>query len=104
MNAFEDPYVVTATSSDAPLISETVVDDEYKDEDAQFDNLYGFHHSLPDGLMRANDVMIASKIDVVAGYRDVRKWSALKQAGARVIITEIDVDNFRTCNTSVKKP
>lgn len=29
MNAFEDPYVFTATSSDAPLISETVGDDDY---------------------------------------------------------------------------
>lgn len=42
--------------------------------------------------MRATDVMIAGKIAVVCGYGDVGKGcaSALKQAGARVIITEID--------------
>ena len=58
----------------------------------QFDNLYGCRHSLPDGLMRATDVMIAGKVAVVAGYGDVGKGcaAALKQAGARVIVTEID--------------
>ena len=58
----------------------------------QFDNLYGCQHSLPDGLMRATDVMIAGKIAVVCGYGDVGKGCAvaLKQAGARVIVTEID--------------
>ncbi|KAJ0094016.1 hypothetical protein Patl1_26083 [Pistacia atlantica] len=49
-------------------------------------------HSLPDGLMRATDVMIAGKVAVVCGYGDVGKGcaAALKQAGARVIVTEID--------------
>lgn len=58
----------------------------------QFDNLYGCRHSLPDGLMRATDVMIAGKVAVVCGYGDVGKGCAfaLKQGGARVIITEID--------------
>ncbi|GFY81641.1 S-adenosyl-L-homocysteine hydrolase [Actinidia rufa] len=57
-----------------------------------FDNLYGCRHSLPDGLMRATDVMIAGKVAVVCGYGDVGKGcaAALKQAGARVIVTEID--------------
>ncbi|CAN1790165.1 SAHH [Linum perenne] len=56
------------------------------------DNLYGCRHSLPDGLMRATDVMIAGKVAVVLGYGDVGKGcaAALKQAGARVIVTEID--------------
>ncbi|KAK7273675.1 hypothetical protein RIF29_14733 [Crotalaria pallida] len=47
-----------------------------------FDNLYGCRHSLPDGLMRATDVMIAGKVAVVAGYGDVGKGcaAALKQA------------------------
>ncbi|KAK4489149.1 hypothetical protein RD792_004943 [Penstemon davidsonii] len=51
----------------------------------EFDNLYGCRHSLPDGLMRATDVMIAGKVGVVCGYGDVGKGcaSALKQAGAR---------------------
>ncbi|KAM3704064.1 hypothetical protein ACJW31_04G147100 [Castanea mollissima] len=59
---------------------------------SKFDNLYGCRHSLPDGLMRATDVMIAGKIAVVCGYGDVGKGcaAALKQAGAHVIVTEID--------------
>ncbi|KAH0634444.1 hypothetical protein KY290_038557 [Solanum tuberosum] len=59
---------------------------------SKFDNLYGCRHSLPDGLMRATDVMIAGKVALVAGYGDVGKGcaAAMKQAGARVIVTEID--------------
>ncbi|KAK7842485.1 adenosylhomocysteinase [Quercus suber] len=58
----------------------------------KFDNLYGCRHSLPDGLKRATDVIIAGKIAVVCGYGDVGKGcaAALKRAGARVIVTEID--------------
>ena len=58
----------------------------------KFDNLYGCRHSLPDGIMRATDVMIASKTCFVAGFGDVGKGSAmaLKAAGARVIVSEID--------------
>ncbi|KAF6157544.1 hypothetical protein GIB67_004482 [Kingdonia uniflora] len=64
----------------------------HKMKDRLFDNLYGCRHSLPDGLMRATDIMIAGKIAVVCGYGDVGKGcaSAMKQAGARVIVTEID--------------
>ncbi|KAF3945646.1 hypothetical protein CMV_028000 [Castanea mollissima] len=43
---------------------------------SKFDNLYGCRHSLPDGLMRATDVMIAGKIAVVCGYGDVGKGCA----------------------------
>nr|P50249.1 RecName: Full=Adenosylhomocysteinase; Short=AdoHcyase; AltName: Full=S-adenosyl-L-homocysteine hydrolase [Phalaenopsis sp.]CAA56278.1 S-adenosylhomocysteine hydrolase [Phalaenopsis hybrid cultivar] len=59
---------------------------------SKFDNLYGCRHSLPDGLMRATDVMIAGKVAVVCGYGDVGLGcaAALKTAGARVIVTEID--------------
>ncbi|CAM6122409.1 unnamed protein product [Calypogeia fissa] len=59
---------------------------------SKFDNLYGCRHSLPDGLMRATDVMIAGKSCVILGYGDVGKGcaAAMKQAGARVAITEID--------------
>ncbi|GKF80283.1 S-adenosyl-L-homocysteine hydrolase, partial [Tanacetum coccineum] len=48
---------------------------------SKFDNLYGCRHSLPDGLMRATDVMIAGKVDVVCGYGDVGKGctAAMKQ-------------------------
>ena len=38
---------------------------------SKFDNLYGCRHSLPDGLMRATDVMIAGKMGVVCGHKDV---------------------------------
>merc|ERR1712153_260491 len=59
---------------------------------SKFDNLYGTKHSLPDGLMRATDVMIAGKMVVVGGYGDVGKGSAaaMKGCGARVVVTEID--------------
>merc|ERR1712086_947306 len=58
----------------------------------KFDNIYGCRHSLPDGLMRATDVMIAGKKVVICGYGDVGKGSAaaMKACGARVIVTEID--------------
>lgn len=59
---------------------------------AKFDNVYGCRHSLPDGIMRATDVMIAGKRALVCGYGDVGKGcvQALKNAGARVSITEVD--------------
>jgi len=59
---------------------------------SKFDNIYGCRHSLPDGIMRATDVMIAGKRVVVCGYGDVGKGcaQAMKAAGARVMITEID--------------
>lgn len=59
---------------------------------SKFDNLYGCRESLPDGLKRATDVMLAGKVAVIAGYGDVGKGCAasLKTAGARVIVTEID--------------
>mmetsp|Transcript_16337 Transcript_16337/g.28012 ORF Transcript_16337/g.28012 Transcript_16337/m.28012 type:complete len:485 (-) Transcript_16337:1711-3165(-) len=59
---------------------------------SKFDNVYGCRHSLPDGIMRATDVMIAGKIAFIAGYGDVGKGcaSAMKAAGARVIVAEID--------------
>lgn len=58
----------------------------------KFDNVYGCRHSLPDGLMRATDVMIAGKQVVICGYGDVGKGcaSAMKNCGARVVVTEID--------------
>jgi len=59
---------------------------------SKFDNIYGCRHSLPDGIMRATDVMIAGKRVVVCGYGDVGKGcaQAMKAAGARTMITEID--------------
>ena len=59
---------------------------------SKFDNLYGCRESLIDGIKRATDVMIAWKTAVVCGYGDVWKWcaQALKNFGAKVIVTEID--------------
>ena len=59
---------------------------------SKFDNLYGCRESLVDGIRRATDVMMSGKVAVVAGYGDVGKGSAasLKNAGARVLVTEID--------------
>jgi adenosylhomocysteinase len=62
---------------------------------SKFDNLYGCRESLIDGIKRATDIMLAGKVAVVAGYGDVGKGCAhaLKNFGARVIITEIDPIN-----------
>ncbi len=59
---------------------------------SKFDNLYGCRESLLDGIKRATDIMVAGKVAVVAGYGDVGKGcaSALREQGARVLITEID--------------
>jgi len=59
---------------------------------SKFDNLYGCKHSLPDGIMRATDVMLAGKHAVICGYGDVGKGSAasMRAAGARVTVCEID--------------
>jgi adenosylhomocysteinase len=59
---------------------------------SKFDNLYGCRESLVDGIRRGTDVMMSGKIAVVAGYGDVGKGSAasLRNAGCRVMVTEID--------------
>merc|ERR1711975_89036 len=59
---------------------------------SKFDNVYGCRHSLNDGIMRATDVMIGGKRALICGYGDVGKGCAfaMRGAGARVLITEID--------------
>ncbi len=59
---------------------------------SKFDNIYGCRHSLPDGLMRATDVMLGGKVAVVCGYGQVGRGcaQALAGQGCRVIVTEID--------------
>jgi len=59
---------------------------------SKFDNLYGCKHSLPDGIMRATDVMLAGKRVVICGFGDVGKGcaQAMKSAGSVVYVTEVD--------------
>eukprot|EP00591_Stephanopyxis_turris_P007435 CAMPEP_0195508540 /NCGR_PEP_ID=MMETSP0794_2-20130614/1718_1 /TAXON_ID=515487 /ORGANISM="Stephanopyxis turris, Strain CCMP 815" /LENGTH=479 /DNA_ID=CAMNT_0040635529 /DNA_START=32 /DNA_END=1471 /DNA_ORIENTATION=- len=59
---------------------------------SKFDNLYGCKHSLPDGIMRATDVMMAGKKAVICGYGDVGKGcaQAMRACGCVVYVTEID--------------
>ncbi|MCH1559499.1 MAG: adenosylhomocysteinase [Alphaproteobacteria bacterium] len=59
---------------------------------SKFDNLYGCRESLVDSIRRATDVMMSGKVAIVAGFGDVGKGSAasLRQAGARVMVTETD--------------
>jgi adenosylhomocysteinase len=59
---------------------------------SKFDNVYGCRHSLPDGLMRATDVMLAGKRVLIHGFGDVGKGcaSAMKAAGCVVYVAEID--------------
>merc|ERR1712094_104008 len=59
---------------------------------SKFDNVCGCRLSLPDSIMRATDVMIGGKRALICGYGDVGKgcaW-AMRGAGARVMVTEID--------------
>merc|ERR1711985_144940 len=59
---------------------------------SKFDNVYGCRHSLPDGIMRATDVMMGGKRALICGYGDVGKGCAfaMRGSGARVMIAEID--------------
>ncbi len=59
---------------------------------SKFDNKYGCRESLVDAIRRATDVMMAGKVAMVCGFGDVGKGSAesLRQAGARVMVSEID--------------
>jgi len=59
---------------------------------SKFDNTYGCRESLPDGIKRATDIMLAGKKIVVLGYGDVGKGSAKSFVGygSRVTVTEID--------------
>ena len=59
---------------------------------SKFDNTYGCRESLPDGIKRATDIMLAGKKVAVLGYGDVGKGSAKSFIGygSRVSVTEID--------------
>merc|ERR1712128_91217 len=38
---------------------------------SKFDNVYGCRHSLPDGIMRATDVMLAGKKALICGFGNI---------------------------------
>merc|ERR1711970_549213 len=59
---------------------------------SKFDNVYGCRHSLPDGIMRATDVMIGGKRVLICGFGDVGKGCAhaMRGCGARTMVTECD--------------
>ena len=59
---------------------------------SKFDNIYGCRHSLPDGIKRALDVMIAGKTVMVCGYGDVGRGcaEAMRNERARVLVSEVD--------------
>merc|ERR1719457_6167 len=59
---------------------------------SKFDNLYGCKHSLPDGIMRATDVMLAGKKALICGYGDVGKGCAMamRAQGSIVYVSECD--------------
>merc|ERR1712151_1060144 len=60
-------------------------------------------HSLPDGLMRATDVMMAGKKAVICGYGDVGKGcaSAMRSCGCVVYVTEIDLEGLMKVTTRI---
>merc|ERR1711939_948306 len=59
---------------------------------SKFDNVYGCRHSLPDGIMRATDVMLSGKKVVICGFGDVGKGSAASMAAQAAVtyVTEVD--------------
>jgi adenosylhomocysteinase len=59
---------------------------------SKFDNIYGCRESLPDGLKRSMDVMVAGKTVLICGYGDVGRGcvQSMRGYGARVLVTEID--------------
>src|SRR5262249_10210810 len=57
-----------------------------------FDNRYGTGQSTIDGIIRATDTLLASKVVVVAGYGWCGRGfaSRARGMGAQVVVTEID--------------
>lgn len=72
---------------------------------SKFDNIYGCRHSLPDGIFRATDVMVAGKKTVICGYGDVGKGcvQAMKGCGSVVYVTEVDpINALQACMEGVQ--
>merc|ERR1711937_363441 len=59
---------------------------------SKFDNVYGCRHSLPDGIMRATDVMLSGKKVVICGFGDVGKGSAASMAAQSAIVYVSEID------------
>jgi len=78
------------------------------------DNYYGTGQSTLDGILRASNILLASKTIVVAGYGDCGKGVAQRARGmnANVIVTEVDpfcalqavLDGFRVAPMSEAAP
>ena len=62
-----------------------------------FDNRYGTGQSVWDGINRTTNLIVAGKTVVVAGYGWCGKGVAMraKGLGAKVIVTEVDADDFK---------
>ena len=66
---------------------------------SKFDNVYGYRHYLPDGIMRETDIIIGGKRASIYGYGDVGKKEsafAFRGAGARALCSEIDPTSVRS--------
>ncbi len=59
---------------------------------SKFDDLHGCQHSLPDGIMRATDVMLAGKSVVICGFDDLGKGccKAMKAAMEGFHVVRLD--------------
>merc|ERR1739836_367277 len=77
---------------------------------SKFDNVYGCRHSLPDGIMRATDVMIGGKRALICGYGDVGKGCAFALQGCmegfqvvtmEAVVGEIDIFTSATGNYEI---
>merc|ERR1712070_1132415 len=59
---------------------------------SKFDNVYGCRHSLPDGIMRATDVMLSGKKVVICGFGDVGKGSAASMVAQAAVTYVMEID------------
>jgi len=67
---------------------------------SKFDSVYRCRHSLPDGIMRATDMMIGVKTSLTCGFGDVGKGCAFAMRGcvSRVLVMECDpICALRAC-------
>merc|ERR1712064_197721 len=56
---------------------------------SKFDNVYGCRHSLPDGIMRATDVMIGGKTALICGLQAAMEGFQVVQMES--VLSEVDI-------------